>query len=73
METKLSILFYSKTAKTTKDGLMPIYLRVTINGKRFEQSTQRYVLSAKWSAAAGNAKLNAYLKKSQIYVPFKNI
>ena len=71
METKLSILFYSKTAKTTKDGLMPIYLRVTINGKRFEQSTQRYVLSAKWSAAA--AKLNAYLKKSQIYVPFKNI
>lgn len=43
METKLSILFYSKTSKTTKDGLVPIYLRVTINGARFEQSTQRYI------------------------------
>ncbi|MFT4155204.1 Arm DNA-binding domain-containing protein [Parafilimonas sp.] len=38
METKLSILFYSKTSKTTKDGLVPIYLRVTINGARFEQA-----------------------------------
>ncbi|MEO5995662.1 MAG: hypothetical protein ABIN89_03070, partial [Chitinophagaceae bacterium] len=27
METKLSVLFYSKKAKTTKDGLVPIYLR----------------------------------------------
>jgi hypothetical protein len=44
METKLSILFYSKTSKTTKDGMVPIYLRVTINGARFEQSTQRYIL-----------------------------
>src|SRR4030095_7811738 len=58
VETKLSILFYSKTAKTTTDGLVPIYLRVTINGKRFEQSTQRYVVPARWSAAAGKAKGN---------------
>ncbi|MDB5276627.1 MAG: hypothetical protein JWR61_1582 [Ferruginibacter sp.] len=31
MDTKLSILFYSKTSKKNKDGLVPIYLRVTIN------------------------------------------
>lgn len=56
METKLSILFYSKTARTNKNGLVPIYLRVTINGVRFEQSTQRYILLSKWSAEAGKAK-----------------
>lgn len=58
METKLSILFYSKTSKITKDGLVPIYLRVTIEGTRFEQSTQRYIAPSKWSADAGKAKGN---------------
>lgn len=58
METKLSILFYSKTSKITKDGLVPIYLRVTIDGARFEQSTQRYIAPSKWSADAGKAKGN---------------
>jgi site-specific recombinase XerD len=58
METKLSILFYSKTARTNKNGLVPIYLRVTIDGVRFEQCTQRYVLPSKWFAAAGKAKGN---------------
>ena len=46
METKLSILFYSKTSKTNKGGLIPIYLRVTIDGARFEQTTQRYIVAA---------------------------
>lgn len=56
METKLSILFYSKTSKKTKDGLVPIYLRVTINGARFEQSTHRYITADKWSVDTGRAK-----------------
>lgn len=42
MDTKISILFYGKKAKTTKDNLLPIYLRVTIKGNRFETSTHRY-------------------------------
>jgi integrase len=58
METKLSILFYGRTSKITKDGLMPIYLRVTINGNRFEQSTQKYLAKGKWSFATGHAKGN---------------
>lgn len=36
MSSILIILFYGKTSKTTKEGLLPIYLRVTISGKRFE-------------------------------------
>ena len=67
METKLSILFYSKTSKITKDGLVPIYLRVTIDGARFEQSTQRYIALSKWSAEAGKAKGNTEEAKTINY------
>jgi len=36
MNEKLSILFYGKKAKATSDGLLPIYMRVTVDGKRIE-------------------------------------
>ena len=49
MNTKLSILFYAKRAKTTSDGLLPIYLRVTVDGERIEFSTKRYTHPDKWS------------------------
>ena len=56
MNAKLSILFYGKKSKKTKEGLVPIYMRVTINRKRIELSTQRYVDPAKWSSLAGKVK-----------------
>jgi site-specific recombinase XerD len=34
MKTKVSILFYAKKAKAAANGLVPIYTRITINGKR---------------------------------------
>jgi len=52
METRLSILFYGKKGKLTKEGLMPIYLRVTIGGERFDASTHRYVAPSRWSVEA---------------------
>ncbi|WP_149244285.1 site-specific integrase [Dyadobacter sp. 32] len=59
METRFSILFYGKKAKMTKEGLVPIYLRVTIGGERFEISTHRYVQPEKWSVAASRVKGNS--------------
>jgi len=59
MDTKLSILFYSKTFKQTKEGLIPIYLRFTVNDERFEQSTAHYVSLKAWSQEAGRAKGNS--------------
>ena len=56
MDTKISILFYGRKAKTTRDNLLPIYLRVTLQGQRLELSTHRYVLPARWSAEAGKVK-----------------
>ena len=77
MSTNFSILFYAKKAKTTVEGLAPIYIRVTIDSQRIEYSTQRYVDPAKWSVEGNRVKvtfaeaktINTYLDalKSKIY------
>jgi hypothetical protein len=59
MEHRISTLFYIRKSKSTKDGLAPIYLRITINGQRLEQSIQRYVEVTRWGAAAGRVKGNS--------------
>ena len=56
MKTKVSILFYAKKAKAAANGLVPIYSRITINGKRIELSTNRFVEISKWSTEAGKIK-----------------
>jgi|SRR5690554_541561 len=69
MNKKLSILFYAKRAKTTKDGLIPIYMRVTVDGERIEFTTKRYTSSEKWSVEGSCMKgtssesraINSYL------------
>ena len=69
MEHRISILFYIRKSKMTKDKLTPIYLRITVNGQRIEQSILRYVEVARWGVTAGRVKgsgaearqLNAYL------------
>ncbi len=58
MKTKVSILFYAKRAKASVNGLVPIYTRITINGKRIELSTNRFVELSKWSTEAGKMKGN---------------
>jgi len=58
MEHRISVLFYARKSKKTSRGLIPLYIRITINGERLEQSIQRYVDSAQWSAASGRMKGN---------------
>ena len=58
METRLSILFYGKKTKLDSKRTLSIYLRATIDGQRFEVSTQRYVEVSKWSIQAGKTKGN---------------
>ena len=67
-----SILFYLK-GSSKLDGPEPIYLRVTINGRRLELSTKRKCEVSKWNRHAGRATgtkedakiLNAYLDTLQ--------
>jgi site-specific recombinase XerD len=58
MEHHISVLFYARKSKKTSKGLSPIYMRLTINGQRLDQSIQRYVDGGLWSAAAGRVKGN---------------
>jgi site-specific recombinase XerD len=56
MKTKVSILFYAKRAKANTNGLVPIYTRITVNGKRIELSSNKFVEPSKWSTEAGKMK-----------------
>ena len=56
MKTKVSILFYAKSAKASANGLVPIYTRITINGKRIELSSNRFVEISKWCKDTGRMK-----------------
>ncbi len=60
MEHRISSLFYIRKTKMTRDKLAPIYIRITVNGQRIDQSIQRYVEVARLSAAAGCAKGTAW-------------
>ena len=58
MENRISVLFYARKSKKTSKGLVPIYIRITVNGQRLDQSIQRYVSAAQWSVATGRVKGN---------------
>ena len=73
----LAILFYLRRDKSINAHKVPIYLRITVNGKRAEMAIQRYVDPKKWSHEGGFAKgtkeemkiLNEYLDllRSKVY------
>ena len=58
MEHRISVLFYARNSKKNSTGLSPIYIRITVNGQRLDQSIQRYIAGNLWSAAAGRVKGN---------------
>ena len=73
MKTNFSLLFYLKKPKNHQNGLVPIYLRITVNGKRAETSTGRECEPTLWNSTAGRFKgtkeeiksFNAYLDNLQ--------
>ncbi len=59
METRVSMMFYGKKTGMNEGKSLPIYMRVTIQGQRFEVSTNRYVEPSMWSTKAGKVKGNS--------------
>ncbi len=55
MKTNFSMLLYMKKQKHYKSGSAPIYLRITVNGKRAELSTGRECDPKKWNSKSGRA------------------
>ena len=66
----LSLLFFVKRTKLLRNGEAPVYMRITVNGKRLELSVNRSIELEKWSsikgAAIGSTKeaklLNRYIE-----------
>ena len=69
MPNTFSLLFHLRKPKIYNSGPIPIYLRITVNGKRAEFSTHRGCEPSKWNGAAGRMigskeqvkQLNSYL------------
>ncbi|MBS1525849.1 MAG: site-specific integrase [Bacteroidetes bacterium] len=70
MNKSFGLLFYLKRSKINTDGLVPVYLRITIDGARVEISSKRYVNSNQWNTHRQKLNgtgeevrtINAYLK-----------
>ena len=73
MSQNFKVLFFLKKGRRSNKNLLPIYGRVTINGKRSEWSVQRSIEPAKWNQQARRASgskeevkiLNQYLDAIQ--------
>ena len=71
MKTNFSLLFYLKKPKNYLKGAVPVYLRITIDGKPVEMSASRKCEPELWNTKAGHmigtkedAKtFNSYLDK----------
>lgn len=71
MKTNFSLLFYLKKPKNYAKGIVPIYLRITVDGKRAELCTSRECEPDLWNTSAGHItgtkeeakNLNSYLDK----------
>ena len=77
MSRRFNLLFYLKKPKKYEEGgLMPVYMRVSVGGKRTEFTTQREWDPTKWNSSAGRASgtkeaskgLNAFLDTLQTKV-----
>lgn len=83
MKNKIAILFYTKSSRALNSGLLPIYLRITVDGVRIEVSTSKYVEKSRWSVEGGKMKgnseeartINSYLDvlKNKVYETEKSM
>ncbi|WP_026914925.1 site-specific integrase [Christiangramia portivictoriae] len=51
-----STLFYPKGSNKDKSGKVPVYLRITVNGKHSEVSIKRKILPEKWNSVTGSMR-----------------
>lgn len=51
-----SVIFFPKSSNSNKLGLVPIYLRITVNGRRCEISIRRKISLKSWNSKLGLMK-----------------
>lgn len=70
MSNQVTVYIYARAAKANTAGLHPIYVRLTIQGKRTEFSTKKFITSSKWDQKTMKMKgtneearsINSYLE-----------
>lgn len=77
MKAKITLHMYAKTTKANAAGQLPIYIRLTVDGQRFEFSSKKFIDKSKWSPELSKMKgsseeartLNNYLDlmKSKVF------
>jgi protein associated with RNAse G/E len=64
MKTTITILFYLKRAKINANGLIPIFQRITVNGKRNDKSTGKFIDVNKWHTEMSKVKRNSEVART---------
>ncbi len=64
MNVTISVLFFARKSKANNRGESPIYMRITINGERYDLGTKRFVGMDNWLAEAGRVKGSSEAAKS---------
>ena len=72
----MNVIFYLKRVKINAKGLTPIFLRITIDGKRLDKSIGKFIDASKWNSESSKMKgtneesclLNNHLKLLRINV-----
>lgn len=59
MKTKVSVLFYTKKSKAKSNTTVPVYMRITVDGRRAEFSTGKNVELSKWNTSQNRVKGNS--------------
>lgn len=73
LTNSFSVLFYLKKRSNYVSGPLPIYLRISLDGERFELTTKRVCEPEKWNSTSGRRNgnredartLNTYLDELQ--------
>ena len=73
MRRKLKVLFFMKSEKQKKDGSVPVYCRITIDGKEARFGMKKYIDPKLWNITEGKAngksaessEINALLEKTK--------
>ena len=69
MKAKITLHIYAKSTKANANGQLPIYIRLTVDGQRFEFSSKKFIDKSKWSPELSKMKgsseeartINSYL------------
>lgn len=59
MKEKITLHFYLRSKKAVATGLLPLYVRLTVNGERLEFSSKKFIEKSKWSEDLSKMKGNS--------------